>query len=298
MKRSSKIKIITGVAGLGIMTACGYNVPSDMVAVHVGSGPFESKKIKGCVNPGERALTGNDKYVLLPGPSNQREFDATGQKDSDAGVMTSVTKDNVLMNIPVTVRFSIKGDCENLKAFYTNYIRRYGVEFKEDGSYNDKWDSVVRKLVGDPADATLDRIVQNYDWRKVWNDPGTKTEIEKKLQEALSSNNSLMVQTANGDYFDGISVVVGQPAPARQELADAVSLEQTNVAKAQSSEAQAKADTAKARAEVAVAEAEAAKKRAEIAGFGDIDSYLKAKMIANGLNPYQPSYGAPVVNTK
>lgn len=287
-----KIGLIVGLLLLAVtMSSCGYSVPSDMVAIRVGSGPFEAKKIKECKEPSTRGWWTNDKYEYFP--TSEREWDATGQDGSDSGRFKSVTQDSVEMYVPVTVRFTLKTDCKDLKEFYTRYARRYGAHFDSNGDYNTQWVTLLRKLVADPADQTLDRIIQTYPWRKVWNDPATKTAIEKALNDALTSDNSLLVQTAKGEFFEGISVLIGAPQPVNPELATAVAQEQTSVAQAQSQEAQAKADAAKAQAQVAVAEAEAAKKRAEIAGYKSVDDYLKAKAIEAGLNPYQPTYLVP-----
>lgn len=268
----------------------GFKTASDMVAIRVGAGPTEAPKVKGCIPSNERQWfwQTNDKYFYFP--TSEREWDATGQRDSDAPQMKSVTSDSVIMNIPITIRFSLKTDCADLTAFYTKYARRYGVKFAGDGTYNRAWITVLRKLIGDPTDQTLDRIVQTYKWRDVWKNPETKVEIEKKLNDALQSDTSLLVQTAKGSYFDGISVLVGTPDPDNQELKDAVAREQAAVSDAQSKEAEARARAAQANAELAVSRAEAAKKRAEIAGFPSIDSYLKAKCIESGCNPYQPTY--------
>ena len=270
------------------LSACGVNTPSDMVAIRVGKGMFDTKKVKGCVDPSQRKYWTNDTYVYFP--TSEREWDATGQNGSDSGRFSSVTKDSVEMSIPVTVRFSLKTDCKSLTSFYTRYARRYNAHFNSDGKYNDQWETLLRKLVADPADQTLDRIVQGYAWRDVWQNPQVKTDIEKQMNDALKSNASLMVQTAKGEFFDGISVLIGSPQPRNPELKAAVAAEQTNVAKAQSEEAQARADAAKAQAQIAVSQAEAAKKRAEIDGYKSVDDYLKAKAIEAGLNPFQPMY--------
>jgi hypothetical protein len=275
----------------------GYSVPSDMVAVHVGAGPFEAKKVKDdCIPSSSRAFLTNDSYPMFP--TSEREWDATGQDGSDAGRMQSVTKDSVQMYVPVTVRFTLITECEKLKEFYTRYARRYGVEFEDDGSYNDAWITLLRKLIADPSDATLDRIIQDYNWRAVWNDPATKVDIEKRLNDALSADVSLLTQTAKGTFFDGISVLVGKPEPVNQDLAKAVAAEQTNVAKAQSEEAQAKADKAKAEAQTAVAVAEAKKQQAIIDGYGGVEPFLKHECIQAGCNPYQPNYGAALTPVK
>lgn len=290
--RKGLIVLAVGIAVL--LSSCGFSTPSDMVAVQVGAGPFEASKIKGCKAPSDRGFWTNDAYKYYP--TSEREWDATDQKGSDpGGKMRSVTRDSVEMVIPVTVRFTLITECETLKDFYIRYGRRYNVEFNNSGEYNDEWVTLLRKLVRDPADATLDRIIQDYDWRKVWNDPTTKVEIEKRFNDELTGERSLLDVTAKGHFFEGISVLVGKPEPANPDLASAVAAEQTKVAQAQSEEAQAKADEAKARAQVAVAEAEAAKQAATIKGFGGIEGFLRYQCIQNGCNPYQPTliYGVP-----
>ena len=295
--------VILAVVALFAFSACGYNVPADMVAVHVKSGPNDSKQVVGCVPSASRKhwWSTNDDYPLFP--TSEREWDATGQKGSDSGDFTSVTKDKVVMEIPVTIRFTLKTDCPTLMKFYTSYARRYGVQFKADGTfdetganYNAGWVTVLRKLVADPGDQTLDRIVQQYNWQNVWNDPKTKTAMEQQMNDALQSDNSLMVQTAKGSYFDGISVLIGTPQPQNQDLATAVASEQTLVAQADAARAQAKADKAKAEAETAVAKAEAAKQQATIRGFqlkgmspkDALRAFNENQLIAAGGNPYQP----------
>lgn len=289
---------------VSLFSFSGYNVPSDMVAIRVGAGPFEASKIKGdCIPASSRGFFTNDDYEYFP--TSEREWDATGQEGADSGRFESVTHDNVQMLIPVTVRFTLITECDTLKEFYTRYMRRYGADFKTDGTYeetganyNEQWVTLLRKLVADPSDATLDRIIQDYDWRKVWNDPATKVEIEDRLEEELRSDDSLLVQTAKGTFFDGISVLVGKPEPRNPDLAAAVAQEQTNVAQAQSEEAQAKADKAKAEAQTAVAEAEAKKQQATIEGYmlpgmtpaEAMKAYNQAQLIAQGGNPYQPTY--------
>jgi hypothetical protein len=297
--------VVALVVVIGLFAFHGYSTPSDMVAIRVGAGPFEAKKVKGdCIQPSTRGYLTNDNYEYFP--TSEREWDATGQKGSDDGRFTSVTKDNVEMYIPVTVRFTLITECKRLKDFYTKYARRYGVQFKNgDGTfddtgagYNQAWLTVLRKLVADPADTTLDRIIQDYNWRAVWNDPTTKPEIERRLTEALKSKDSLMVQTAHQAYFDNISVLVGKAQPVRKALSNAVAEEQTNVAKAQSAEAQAKADQAKAEAQIKVSQAEAGKRRAEIAGFGSVEAYNINQCIETpNCNPYPspiiPGFSAP-----
>jgi len=293
-KRPLGLVVVAVVLVLGL-SSCGYNTPSDMVALHITKGPFQSKKIVGCVGPSQKKVWTNDDYPLFP--TSEREWDATGQQGSDGPDFQSVTKDKVIMDIPVTVRFTLKTDCDTLTKFYTSYVRRYGAHFDADGTFNDQWETLLRKLVADPADQTLDRIVQQFNWQNVWNDPKTKTDIEQQLNAALESDNSLMVQTAKGSYFDGISVLVGTPVPDNKDLAAQVASEQTLVAQADAERAQAKADQAKAEAQIAVSKAEASKQQATIQGFmlkgmtpkEAVRAYNESQLIAQGGNPYQPT---------
>ena len=79
---------------IGLFSFRGYSVPSDMVAVRVGAGPFEATKIKGdCIPSSTRGFFTNDDYEYFP--TSEREWDATGQEGSDSGRFKSVTKDNV-----------------------------------------------------------------------------------------------------------------------------------------------------------------------------------------------------------
>ena len=278
------------------LTGCGFSVPSDMVAIHVGEGPFEARKVKGCEDASTRGWATNDTYEYFP--TSEREWDASTADDADGKRFEVVTKDNVQMNIPVNIRFTLITDCKTLTEFYNKYAKRYGVHFDNDGSYNRAWIKLLRRLVKDPAEQTLNEIVQGYDWRKVWNDPDTKTAIQIDLQKDLTSPASLMESAAKGKYFEGVTVLIGKPEPANKALAAAVAEEQTKVAESKSQEAQADADTATAKAQLAVSEAQAAKQRAAINGYrlegmspkDAMRAYNEAQLIEKGGNPYQPTY--------
>ena len=292
-----KVGVIATLAAALLVSSCGFSTPSDMVAVQEGRGA-EAKKVKGCKAPNERGFWGNDFYAYYP--TNEREWVATGQDSADAGRMKSVTNDNVEMYIPVTVQFSMITDCDTISEFYQKFGRRNKAYFNEDGEYDQNWVNTLEKLVATPTDATLDRIVQDYNWRDVWNDPATKTEMEKRLTEAVNGKSSLLVQRAQGKYFEDFSVLIGKPEPTNPDLATAVAAEQTAVATAKSKEAQAAADKAAAEAQIAVSKAEAAKKEAEIEGYGNVENYLKYLCLTEqaNCNPYQPTYVVGLPNAK
>lgn len=101
-----------------LLSGCmGYSVPSDMVALRVGAGPIESAKVKECKPASDRGFFTNDDYRLFP--TSEREWDATGQEGSDSERFRSVTRDNVEMAIPVTIRLTLDTECKVLTDFYT-----------------------------------------------------------------------------------------------------------------------------------------------------------------------------------
>jgi hypothetical protein len=288
------------------------DVPSGYVAVHIGDGPFEDKKPKGCVPSGthDNSPT-NDKYALIP--TSERDYDATGQDGSDRSPYTAISSDNIEMDVPVTVRFTIitptstddEEGCKTLTDFFFKYLDRYGAKFGAGGEYNDEWLVVLRKLIGDPTDAVLDRMLKDYEGRDVWTDPEVRAEIEQRLSDPETGIPHLMSVAAKGVYFEGITVIVGSPNPTNTALRDAAANEQIRLAEirteraqalaeAEKQQAQARADAETAEAQLRVARAEAAKRIAEIRGYGGPANYLRYLCITEqpNCNPYQPTYVA------
>jgi hypothetical protein len=200
--------------------------------------------------------------------------------------MRSVSQDNIEMQIPIVVRFSMVTDCATMKTWYNEHGQRYGASLTEEGAVTSGWDLALRKLVADPLDAQLDRIVQRYPWRQVWNDPAIKAEIEQQVSDQMET---LVDRQARGHYFEGFTVLVKKPSPIDKELVDAISESQKQLAVSEQAIARARADVARADAEVKVAKAQAAKRRAEIEGYGSTEAYLKAQAVEKGLNPWQPT---------
>lgn len=281
------------------MTGCGISVPSDMVAIHMGDGPFENKKPKGCIEPGtkDNSIT-NDEYPKYP--VNEREWDASENDDADSGRFKAVTKDNVEMYIPLNIRFNLispldsedDARCDVLIDFHMKFGRRYGVEFEDDGSYNGAWIDVLRRLIRDPSETSLDRIIQQYNWRDVYNDPETKAAIEKSLLDPTLGIVPFIERSAKGVYFENFAVSMGSAEPVNTALRDAIAEEQNLVAGSQAREAEAKAKEAEARARIAVAKAEAAEQRAKIEGFTSVQAYLEYLCITTPEcgNPYRDQF--------
>ncbi len=113
-------------------------------------------------------------------------------------------------------------------------------------------------------------------------------------------------RTDGREFFTNFQVTVMKPDPVEAGLKDAIIDEQKAIADARAAEAkgvadanaarakaEAEADKATAQAQTELARQVALQKQAEIAGYPDVDAYLRALAIENGQNPYQPTYVVP-----
>ena len=283
------------IALIGFVAASSVNTGSNVVALQIGGGPIEDHTIKRCIPAGthENFNSPGDTYVYYP--LSERDWDATGQSGADSQPIRSVSQDNIEMQIPVVVRFSMVTDCKTLKSWYNEHGQRYGASLTEEGQVTAGWNLALRKLVADPLDAQLDRIVQQYPWRKVWNDPAVKAEIEAAVSDQMDT---LVDRQARGHYFTDFTVLIKKPVPTDDGLVDAINESQKQLAVSEQAIARARADVERADAEVKVAQAQALKRKAEIAGYGSVEAYLKAQAIAGGMNPWQPTVSGLLGNSQ
>ena len=79
----------------------------------------------------------------------------------------------------------------------------------------------------------------------------------------------------------------------QKAIADARAAEAKGVADANAARAKAEADKATAQAQTELARQVALQKQAEIAGYPNVEAYLRALAIERGQNPYQPTYVVP-----
>lgn len=289
-RNRTRTRTVTAVA-LAVLavsaTGCAsVSTAADQVALHYEGGAFSSKKFADCVPVSKKDYAGpGDSFYTYP--TNQRIFEATGQKDADGDVIKVVSKDNVELAVPVSVNFTLNTDCKTLRKFHETIGNRYQAYMDGDQT-SDGWRRMLRIVVQQPLDTTLDRIAQQYEWRDLYNNPEVKTAIEKQVNDSIAQ--IVKRQTNNEEFFGGWSALIQKPTPTNEDLAKAIAAEQNNVAQANAARAKAEADLAAAKAQLAVQQAEANKQRALIAGYGSVEAYLKSLCIEKGCNPYQPTY--------
>ncbi len=280
------------------LTGCATaSTEPDLVALHYKGGALSAKEFIDCLPPSSRSgYDPGDNYVGYP--TRQVSYDATGGDASEADSFKVVSKDNAEMAVPATVTFTLKTDCETLRKMHETIGSRYAAGFDPEKGTAEApagWVNMLNFVIGKPLDSSLDRMAQQYNWRDLWNNPEVKTKLETEVNDSISE---LVSRQAGGDFFEGFSVLVQKPEPVEQGLKDAISLEQTEVAKSQADKARAEADEARARAQIKVSQADALKQRAEIEGFRlqgmtadeAMDAYLESLMIDKNLNPKQPTY--------
>lgn len=281
------------MAGVLLLTGCSsVSTATDQVALEYNGYNIipADKSFEACHEGGKQTYSGpGNEFIYFP--VNQRSFDATGSSSSERGPFTVVSDDNAELRVPVSVTFNLKSDCTALREFYEKIGRKYDAGMT-DGRTNQGWRNMLDFVIGQPLDVTLDRVAQQYDWRKIWNDEAVRVELENAVRESLPTQ---VKNRAGGDYFENFAVLVQKPDPVSEDLKNAIVAEQSGVAKANASEAEAVAQVRAAEAQVAVAEAQARARQAEIAGYGSAEAYNEARMIEKGLNPRQPTYGSAII---
>lgn len=306
--KMATLGVVSAVGALAL-SGCSTSAASDVVYVHKGGGPFESKKAKGCVTPSSREISkpGDDYFAY---PASQRVYAFTGAKGDDGAPFSVVSKDGQTLTVPGTLSFSLNIECDVLQKFHDKIGNRYQAYMDGDQT-SDGWSKMLNIYMRPSLDATLDRIAKQYNWNELRSDPTIKDTINREVNEKVAT---LIDQQLDGDqkFFVNYSALIQQPiAPeslvasvraAEEAKAKAAADTATAIANAASSTAKSKADAAAAQsaatvqvaqktAELRVALLEAKIKKAEIDSYGGPQKYNDYLAIQKGLNPYQPTYG-------
>src|SRR5690242_5456205 len=305
MRVKRTLAITAGLAAVLALTACSTVAPQpDQVAAHYSGGSLSSKTFQGCVTKRETDGPGEKFYVY---PTSQRSYTASTANGSDADPFTVVSQDNVEMTAPISATFTLNTDCTPMKVdgkdypggmlqlFHERLGNRYSAYWNADteGETNadgapDGWVKLLNFAVGQPLDTGYDRVAQGFVWRKLWNDPTTKSAVEKQLTDSVQALVDQQTGAPAGKhFFTNFRVLIQKPDPTNDDLKKAVASEQANVSKAQSAEAQAKADKTAAEAQIAVARARAESLKAERDAIG-ADAWIRKYAIDKGMNPFPP----------
>lgn len=202
------------------------------------------------------------------------------------------------MAIPVTLTFDMTTNCDELKEFFRQYATQDEGWLDEDGKVTPGWIKMLTRFISQPASQAVVSVTQQYPWQKIWNDENVRREYIKALSEQVPEESAK--RTGGKAYFHNFQVIVGKPYPTSEDLRKNVDQIQTNQAAADAERirltAQANAQKEAAMAQQAAADAQraaevskAAITAAKIAGFPDVESYLRDLCInTSGCTMYNP----------
>lgn len=288
---NKKLIIATAFTAISL-TACS-SVGAGQQAVEVDS--WGDPTVSGCVK--EETQTGTMTVDLYRFPARQITWDANNDPGAERGpyVALSNSSDQAEMAVPVTLTFDLTTDCEKLKSFYRDYATKDSGWLNDDGTSSDGWIKLLTYTVSQPAEQAVIAITQKYPWQAVWNDDKVRGEYKAALQARLPKDTA--ARTGGVEYFDNFQITVGKPFPTDQRLREAAALRQSSQAEADAertrltAQADAQKDAAVSQRDAAIAQrdAEVAKAQivaAQIAGYPDVEAYLRALAIDKGISPW------------
>lgn len=288
--------ILVAIAATALLAGCS-SVGAGQQAVEVDS--WGDPTVSGCAK--EETQVGTMSVDLYRYPARQISWDANNDPGAERGpyVALSNPSDQAEMSIPLTITADLTTDCDKLKQFHRDYGTKYQAWLDDDGTTSDGWTKLLNYVIGQPAEQAVITITQKYKWQQVWNDETVRAEYKQALQSQLPKESA--ARTGGTDYFTNFVVTVGKPAPTDQRLRDAAALQQSSQAEANATQTKATADAnarraaAEANLAAAVAETKTAQQDAllnlaKIAGFPDVESYLRDECIrTQGCTMYGPS---------
>ncbi|MBI3226530.1 MAG: membrane protease subunit, stomatin/prohibitin [Mycolicibacterium cosmeticum] len=299
--------LVVGVLISGsVLSSCATQVGPGQTAIKVDDYLLipADPKVDGCIDPETSAFNPPGGFKAYRYPSRQISWDATGSPDSEAEptIVVSNATAPAELRVPVVITFDLTTDCGMLMDFHRDFGTKYQGWLDNEGLVTPGWVNLLRYVIGQPAEQVLISVAQKYTWREIWNDEKVRIEFQNALRDALPG--ASRARTDGREFFTNFQVTVMKPDPVEAGLKDAIIAEQKAIADARAAEAKgvadanaarakAEADKATAQAQTELARQRALQKQAEIAGYPDVDAYLRAIAIENGQNPFQPTYVVP-----
>lgn len=279
-----KTRMALALAAVAVASVACSKVSAGQQAVEVDS--WGSPTVSGCAK--EETQVGTMTVDLYRYPSRQISWDATNEGGAERGPYDVLSKDQAYMKIPLTIQMDLTTDCEKLKQFHRDYGVKYSGWLDDNGQVSQGWKDLLTYVISQPAEIALTAISRGYTYQDIWNLEEVRIKYQNELKDQLPKESAR--RTGGAEYFTNFQVNVLKPYPASDavrgakeaEISAAAEARKTEIAAtadAKAREAAAKANEAAANAERASAEAEARKKAAEIAGFPDVESYLRAQCI-------------------
>ncbi|WP_440100070.1 SPFH domain-containing protein [Streptosporangium sp. H16] len=238
-----KLKTISTLALLAMATTACASVntePDEKAIVYYGA-MGSATRFEKCIDPSKReSVSISDNSWTYP--AGQRTFDFSGAEGAESKPLEVVSKDNVTMKVPGVVTFALNTECKTLQQFHDRIGRKFSAFFYGTGLEHSEhgWNRMLSTYMRVPLDRALDAASQEFEWRKLFNDPATKQAWEKRVGQLARG---YIQETARGQFFcqpsyagagdcGDIVLTIQKPEPPAN-LAQALAAEQ--VAKTQNS---------------------------------------------------------------
>ncbi|MCG5211864.1 SPFH domain-containing protein [Streptosporangium soli] len=238
------VAAVAAVVVLGIMlSGCSrVSTQPDEVLLHYAGGTFEAIKFERCINPSSGATLLGPGDTSYSYPYGQRTFDFSGTGDAESKPIRIVSKDNVEMSVAGSATFTLNTSCKTLQQFHEKIGLKYRAYNDDDESPG--WNRMLNFYFKQPLDRAMDAASQEFEWRKLFNDPAVKQQWETRVGQLARQ---FIKETSGGDYFcnqnysgsgdcGDVALTIQKPEPPKS-LVDALASEQAakaeNVAQTQ-----------------------------------------------------------------
>ncbi|MDH2425132.1 SPFH domain-containing protein [Sphaerisporangium sp. TRM90804] len=226
---------VIAVVLLGIVASCSTKISTapDEVRLHYAGGPFEPIKFVKCVNPSSGATFLGPGDTSYPYPFGQRTFDFSGVDDSESKPISIVSKDNVELQVAGSATFTLNTSCTTLRQFHEKIGLKYGAYLEDEERTSSGWRRMLNFYFKQPLDRAMDAASQEFEWKKLFNDPNAKQQWEQRVGQLARQ---FIKETAGADYFcqpnfagvgdcGDVVLTIQKPEPPRS-LIDALAAEQ------------------------------------------------------------------------
>ncbi len=195
------------VAGLALaVTACSASVNTEPDEVSIvysaarGSATTFSKCVPAAAREGVSMSDNSWTY-----PAGQRTFQFTADDGAESKPISVVSKDNVQLTVPGFVTFALNTDCATLRQFHERIGLKfrayfYGTETSASSEDPDVsgWVAMLNTYLKGPLDRAMDAASQEFEWKKLYNDPVSKAAWEKRVGDLIGQE---IVKSGGGQFF-------------------------------------------------------------------------------------------------
>lgn len=189
--------VVIGVVAIFGLSSCSrVSTQPDEMVLHYAGGTFEAIKFDRCINPSSGATLLGPGDTSYSYPFGQRTFEFSGSEEAESTPISIVSKDNVEMQVAGSATFTLNTDCQTLRQFHEKIGLKYRAYF--DGDDSPGWRNMLNFYLKQPLDRALDAASQEFEWKKLFNDPNVKQQWEQRVGTLARQ---FIKETAGADYF-------------------------------------------------------------------------------------------------